>query len=420
MLRNTVLAALLASQAQAFPWVAQMHGYDAAEMKRRDMFASRSIEARTPGDQASCPVNPNHVPAAPATATYPYCGAFNGGPGNQTCANNKVPADGDTAHQYQAPGQNDIRGPCPGLNTAANHGFLARDGITTFQELTDAQQNVYGVGYDLAILLAVFGVELDGDPITMKLSIGCDATPRTATPGAGPELGLDGHNKFEGDTSLTRNDYFTAGGDNFKFNSTLYEDMINNYCGNACNLQAMAKYRYARYQWSLNHNGNFYYGPKSLLLYGAASFVYELFPSLGPAGTPDPTTMSYFFEKEELPPNWFSRVSPYTIEDVSSQIGMQYQLYPVAFGANTGNPNSFVGFGETGPSISNGSATTPAGVACALYQLATENDPASLGGGGSGSLPLATLTWAATKLNPIFSGTGAAAQFGCPIAFNDS
>lgn len=55
------------------------------------------------------------------------------------------------------------------------------------QELTDAQQNVYGVGYDLAILLAVFGVGLDGDPITMKLSLGCDATSRTATPGLGPE-----------------------------------------------------------------------------------------------------------------------------------------------------------------------------------------------------------------------------------------
>jgi hypothetical protein len=32
-----------------------------------------------------------------------------------------VPAPGDTAHQYVAPGPNDIRGPCPGLNAAANH-----------------------------------------------------------------------------------------------------------------------------------------------------------------------------------------------------------------------------------------------------------------------------------------------------------
>ena len=77
----------------------------------------------------------------------------------------------------------------------------------------------------------------------------------------------------QGDTSLTRNDYFTAGGDNFMFNQTLYNDMIKNYCVDQCNLPHIAKYRYARYQWSLNHNGNFYYGPKSLLLYGAASFL---------------------------------------------------------------------------------------------------------------------------------------------------
>lgn len=28
----------------------------------------------------------------------------------------------DSAHPFQAPGQDDIRGPCPGLNTLANHG----------------------------------------------------------------------------------------------------------------------------------------------------------------------------------------------------------------------------------------------------------------------------------------------------------
>ncbi|KAK1078388.1 hypothetical protein LTR33_007279 [Friedmanniomyces endolithicus] len=29
---------------------------------------------------------------------------------------------------YQAPGPNDSRGPCPGLNTLANHGLINRDG----------------------------------------------------------------------------------------------------------------------------------------------------------------------------------------------------------------------------------------------------------------------------------------------------
>lgn len=56
------------------------------------------------------------------------------------------------------------------------HGFLARDGVTTFNELVDAQQNLYNVGYDLSLLLAFLGLQADGDLITTKLSIGCDVS----------------------------------------------------------------------------------------------------------------------------------------------------------------------------------------------------------------------------------------------------
>ncbi len=50
------------------------------------------------------------------------------------------------------------------------HQFLGHDGITSFTELVDMQQNVYGVGYDLAVFLATLGVAIDGDP-------GKDGTP---------------------------------------------------------------------------------------------------------------------------------------------------------------------------------------------------------------------------------------------------
>jgi unspecific peroxygenase len=74
--------------------------------------------------------------------------------------------------------------------------FLSHDGITTFSELVDAQQNLYNVGYDLAVTLATLGVGLDGDILTGKLSIGCDATSRTSSTGGllGREPGLNGHN----------------------------------------------------------------------------------------------------------------------------------------------------------------------------------------------------------------------------------
>lgn len=39
-----------------------------------------------------------------------------------------------TAHQYVLPQSTDERGPCPGLNTAANHGFLPHNGIPNFPQ----------------------------------------------------------------------------------------------------------------------------------------------------------------------------------------------------------------------------------------------------------------------------------------------
>ena len=74
--------------------------------------------------------------------------------------------------------------------------FLSHDGITNFTELVDAQQNLYNVGYDLAVTLATLGVSLDGDVLTGKLSLGCDATSRTSATGdlLGDEVGLNGHN----------------------------------------------------------------------------------------------------------------------------------------------------------------------------------------------------------------------------------
>lgn len=81
---------------------------------------------------------------------------------------------------------------------------------------------------NLAVLLAVLGLTLtDGDLVTEKLSIGCDADP-TLT---GSEPGLDGHNKFESDTSLTRNDFFLADGDSLSFNGTLFGMIVRHMPG---------------------------------------------------------------------------------------------------------------------------------------------------------------------------------------------
>lgn len=309
------------------------------------------------------------------------------------------------------------------MNTAANHNFLSHDGIVTFDELVDAQQNVYNVGYDLAVTLAVLGLTTtDGDIVTERLSIGCDATTRTSISPllTGSEPGLDGHNKFESDTSLTRNDYFLADGDNYSFNGTLFGMMdatANSYFGR----DQMALYRYQRYQQSLAENGNFYFGPLALLLFGASSFLYELMPS-GPAYTPDLPTISSFFgaarnadgtfsftHAERIPDGWYNRVAPYTNNDVTREIIAQYVAHPVLFGGATGGPGGgfdLVSFGA----IQNGSLVdpSPATVLCLIYQLATQSVPSSLNGLLTPTVE--AVTFAASKLNPHFQ------NLGCPLA----
>lgn len=183
-----ILVVTLAATTAAFPFVSEIPGVDSSALRN----AKRSSNSKR---QSSCPFNPNHPGAAPYNSQYPYTGARNALPGTGV-GGIKVPADGDTAHAFEAPGSGDIRGPCPGLNTAANHHFLSHDGITTFSELVDAQQNLYNVDYSVAVTLATLGVALDGDVVTGKLSIGCDATSRTSATGSllGSELGLNGHN----------------------------------------------------------------------------------------------------------------------------------------------------------------------------------------------------------------------------------
>ena len=54
--------------------------------------------------------------------------------------------DVSNAHAFIAPGASDLRGPCPAMNSLANHGYIARNGYTNFQEALNAIVKVYGAG----------------------------------------------------------------------------------------------------------------------------------------------------------------------------------------------------------------------------------------------------------------------------------
>lgn len=59
------------------------------------------------------------------------------------------PIDISGKHAFKAPGKNDQRGPCPGLNALANHNYIAHDGVTSYGELVTAiNQGSYCAGLE--------------------------------------------------------------------------------------------------------------------------------------------------------------------------------------------------------------------------------------------------------------------------------
>jgi hypothetical protein len=77
------------------------------------------------------------------------------------------------SHQFIQAGPNDHRGPCPGLNSLANHGFISRSGVDTFLNIVKASNEVYRMGITasaFAGVLGLFGGNLL-DP-TLPISVG--------------------------------------------------------------------------------------------------------------------------------------------------------------------------------------------------------------------------------------------------------
>jgi hypothetical protein len=214
---------------------------------------------------------------------------------------------------------------------------------------------------------------------------------------------------------MTRNDYWPSL-NAWSFNGTLYAQAVAT-CPNGFNFACLAKGRYLRYQDSLAHNSQFYYGQKQLLLYGATAFIYEFYGS--GTGSVDLATAGTFFGAvkgsngqytsvpERFPANWRTRKTPLSLVDINLDVLNMYLAYPVAFGGATGKGGfnllniSAWQNGKLSPSISAQS------LICLLYNLATEDDPGVV----NEVLQLTSnvLNFVTGKLNPIFG------PFGCTL-----
>jgi hypothetical protein len=116
---------------------------------------------------------------------------------------------------WHPPRRGDVRGPCPALNSLANHGFIRRNGKDiTVNALVRALAMALNVSEDLAEKVA-----------TGALRTSSSATSRTFNL---DDLGK--HNIIEHDGSLSRKD-LSVDGDNVSFNKEIFEEFLSYFNG---------------------------------------------------------------------------------------------------------------------------------------------------------------------------------------------
>ncbi|KAL0573897.1 hypothetical protein V5O48_008045 [Marasmius crinis-equi] len=145
-----------------------------------------------------------------------------------------------SAHPYMAPGPNDSRSPCPGLNTLANHGFLPRDGRN--------------ITVPMIVQAGLKGFNIQPDVLRPAAKLGLLSSPEEQS------LTLEDlklHNTLvEGDASLSRED-FDINGDNLHFNETIFATLANSNPGSdVYNTTSAGQVQHARLADSIARNPN--------------------------------------------------------------------------------------------------------------------------------------------------------------------
>ncbi|PPQ79317.1 hypothetical protein CVT25_002573 [Psilocybe cyanescens] len=251
----------------------------------------------------------------------------------------------DAAHPWMPARPGDQRGPCPGLNTLASHGYLPRNGIATPAQIINAVQEGFNMDYTVANFITYAAFLVDGNLITNKLSIG----GRTSLTGAFPPApaiagGLDTHAVFEGDASMTRGDFFF--GNNHDFNETLFQQFVdysNKFGAGKYNLTVAGELRWKRIQDSIATNPTFsFVSPRYFTAYAESSFPVQFFvdgrKTGADAGQLDMVTARSFFQQSRFPDGFFRA------NDSGSGDGDEivFAAHPIQPGRNVGGVNNYV------------------------------------------------------------------------------
>ncbi|RFU74299.1 cloroperoxidase [Trichoderma arundinaceum] len=180
---------------------------------------------------------------------------------------------------WRPAGPDDSRGPCPGLNSLANHGFLPRSGKNiTVIDLVRGTFEGLGLSPEISVVVGVAELIKSNSLASFDLHE------------------LSNHGFIDHDCSLSRGDIGTSS--NNDFNETIWSlplQVLKNY--DVITPQAIGAARTARDLFDIAHNPNQECGARSIL-FGALENGL-LIASLG--GRPKLEWVRSLFEQERIP-----------------------------------------------------------------------------------------------------------------------
>ncbi|UZJ55765.1 hypothetical protein CBS101457_005085 [Exobasidium rhododendri] len=326
----------------------------------------------------------------------------------------------DAAHPFIAPGPTDQRGPCPGLNTLANHGYLPRNGIVTAGQVEEAASEGFNMAADLSGLLNLVAVAFNGNLETETFSIGGEDDRTYSATGvgskaAGRQYGLDTHSTCEGDVSATRNDYFLDNGDDHSGQPDRFRRYVElaKENGGLFNYNASNALYGQNAALSVANNPRLYFqGYTVVVVLGEYPFLPAFFSNgtYNAGGIPNYESLAplmgykynanndtFQYVPETFPENWYRRSIPYGI---ATPDGLVTNLAATFLAGTINLPNPL------GALLTNHAQLPEIG--CAIYQGISSGVPASLI--GSSAERLSTIaSYVESKLGPNLPTI-----FGCP------
>ncbi|OTB03269.1 hypothetical protein M426DRAFT_263535 [Hypoxylon sp. CI-4A] len=203
-------------------------------------------------------------------------------------------------HAWMAPGPNDFRGPCPMLNTLANHGFLPHDGDSLTKEVT-INALTAALNFDSTLGTALFQIGIVANPEPNATSFNLDQ--------------LNVHNVLEHDASMSRSDAFF--GNNHVFNESIFEETKAYWTGPTLDANMLANGKIARQVNSKAFNPDYTFtSATELRSLGEVSGPIIAFGDIQ-AATVDRSLVEYFFENERFPTElgWQRQSEVVTVDD---------------------------------------------------------------------------------------------------------